>query len=120
VATERDLAEAHSFVRRRLVTALVSGAPGGREVERAARPGRAVLAGIALAVLLVGVAAVSGVLAGHAETDGKHTGPSARHSRRQPDLEPSPRSGARLAEDRGFEPLRACTQPAFQASAIGH
>ena len=25
-----------------------------------------------------------------------------------------------LAEDRGFEPLRACTQPAFQASAIGH
>ena len=32
-------------------------------------------------------------------------------------------SGARvlpLAEDRGFEPLRALTQPAFQASAIGH
>jgi hypothetical protein len=26
----------------------------------------------------------------------------------------------KLAEDRGFEPLRACTQPAFQASAIGH
>ena len=26
----------------------------------------------------------------------------------------------RLAEDRGFEPLRALTQPAFQASAIGH
>jgi len=25
-----------------------------------------------------------------------------------------------LAEDRGFEPLRALTQPAFQASAIGH
>lgn len=25
-----------------------------------------------------------------------------------------------MAEDRGFEPLRACTQPAFQASAIGH
>src|SRR5699024_5612077 len=24
------------------------------------------------------------------------------------------------AEDRGFEPLRALTQPAFQASAIGH
>ena len=26
----------------------------------------------------------------------------------------------RVAEDRGFEPLRAFTQPAFQASAIGH
>jgi len=25
-----------------------------------------------------------------------------------------------VAEDRGFEPLRALTQPAFQASAIGH
>jgi site-specific DNA recombinase len=25
-----------------------------------------------------------------------------------------------LAEDRGFEPLRDCSQPAFQASAIGH
>jgi hypothetical protein len=24
-----------------------------------------------------------------------------------------------LAEDAGFEPARACTQPAFQASAIG-
>ena len=34
------------------------------------------------------------------------------------------RSGSSLsmtvAEDRGFEPLRAFTQPAFQASAIGH
>ena len=27
---------------------------------------------------------------------------------------------AMVAEDRGFEPLRALTQPAFQASAIGH
>jgi len=25
-----------------------------------------------------------------------------------------------MAEDRGFEPLRAFTQLAFQASAIGH
>src|SRR5690606_17331454 len=25
-----------------------------------------------------------------------------------------------MAEDRGFEPLRAFTQPAFQASALGH
>jgi hypothetical protein len=74
VATERELAEAHSFVRRRLVTALVSGAPGGREVERP-RAGRAVVAGIALALLLIGAAAVSGVLAGQPETDGSHAGP---------------------------------------------
>src|SRR4051812_42968117 len=41
-------------------------------------------------------------------------------------LRPGRTSGAgagvllKLAEDRGFEPLRALTQPAFQASAIGH
>ncbi len=34
---------------------------------------------------------------------------------------PGPGTGGfMLAEDRGFEPLRALTQPAFQASAIGH
>ena len=27
---------------------------------------------------------------------------------------------SRMAEDAGFEPARALTQPAFQASAIGH
>jgi hypothetical protein len=30
------------------------------------------------------------------------------------------RATVALAEDRGFEPLRDCSQPAFQASAIGH
>lgn len=69
MATERDLAEAHAFDRRRLVTALVSGAPAVREVEREARPGRAALAGIALAVLLLVVAAADGALAGHHEPD---------------------------------------------------
>ena len=29
-------------------------------------------------------------------------------------------TGISLAENRGFEPLRACTQHAFQACAIGH
>ena len=33
MATKKDLVEAQSFSRRRLTTAFVSGAPGGREVE---------------------------------------------------------------------------------------
>lgn len=61
MATKKDLVEAYSFSRRRLVTAFVSGAPGGREVEPA-RPGRAVFGGIALAVLLIAGGAVLGVL----------------------------------------------------------
>jgi hypothetical protein len=32
---------------------------------------------------------------------------------------PQVRASLTLAEDAGFEPARACTQPAFQASAIG-
>jgi hypothetical protein len=80
VATQRELAEAHSFVRRRLVTALVSGSPGGREVERPGC-GRAVVGGVVLALLLMAVAAVSGVLARHPEPDGSHTG-AAMHARR--------------------------------------
>jgi type VII secretion protein EccB len=60
VSTKRDLVEAHSFSRRRLVTAFVSGAPGGREVEPT-RPGRAIVGGLALAVLLVAGAAIAGI-----------------------------------------------------------
>jgi hypothetical protein len=60
VATKKDLVEAHAFSRRRLVTAFVSGAPGGREVEPA-RPGRSVVGGLALGVLLVAGAAIAGV-----------------------------------------------------------
>ncbi|MCL2542111.1 MAG: type VII secretion protein EccB [Nocardioidaceae bacterium] len=60
MATKKDLVEAYSYSRRRLVTAFVSGAPGGREVEPA-RPGRAVVGGIALAVLLCAGAAILGV-----------------------------------------------------------
>ncbi len=61
MATKKDLVEAYSFSRRRLVTAFVSGAPGGREVEPT-RPGRAIVGGIALAVLLIAGGAVLGIL----------------------------------------------------------
>src|SRR5688500_5706213 len=61
MATKKDLVEAYSFSRRRLVTAFVSGAPGGREVEPA-RPGRTIVGGVALAVLLMAGAAIAGVL----------------------------------------------------------
>jgi type VII secretion protein EccB len=60
VATKKDLVEAYSFSRRRLVTAFVSGAPGGREVEPP-RPGRSIVGGLALAVLLIAGAAVAGI-----------------------------------------------------------
>jgi hypothetical protein len=73
MATKRDLVEAHSYSRRRLVTAFVSGAPGGREVEPA-RPGRTIVGGIALGVLLMAGAAVSGVLAGRTQVDWNNPG----------------------------------------------
>lgn len=61
MATKKDLVEAYSFSRRRLVTAFVSGAPGGREVEPN-RPGRMIVGGVALAILLIAGAAVAGAL----------------------------------------------------------
>ena len=73
MATKRDLVEAHAFSRRRLVTAFVSGAPGGREVEPA-RPGRTIVGGAALGVLLLAGAAVSGVLAGRTAVDWNNPG----------------------------------------------
>jgi type VII secretion protein EccB len=66
MATKKDLTEAYAFSRRRLVTAFVSGAPGGREVEPA-RPGRTIVGGLALAVLLVAGAAVAGVFSPRVE-----------------------------------------------------
>jgi type VII secretion protein EccB len=66
MATKKDLVEAYAFSRRRLVTAFVSGAPGGREVEPA-RPGRTVVAGVALAVLLLAGAAIAGVFSDRAD-----------------------------------------------------
>lgn len=61
MATKKDLVEAYQFSRRRLVTAFVSGAPGGREVEPT-RPGRTLVGGIALAVLVLAGAGVARVL----------------------------------------------------------
>jgi len=68
VSSKRDLVEAHSFSRRRLVTAFVSGAPGGREVEPV-RPGRMVVGGLALAVLLVAGAAIAGQISPRTPSD---------------------------------------------------
>src|SRR5690349_547666 len=73
MATKKDLVEAYSFSRRRLVTAFVSGAPGGREVEPA-RPGRTIVGGLALAVLLVAGAAIAGVFAPRTPDDWTENG----------------------------------------------
>jgi len=63
MATKKDLVDAQAFSRRRLVTAFVSGAPGGREVEPV-RPGRVLIGGMALSVLLMAGAAIAGFLLG--------------------------------------------------------
>lgn len=54
MATKGDLIQAQGFSRRRLLTAFVSGAPGGKELEPA-KPLRAVIAAVALAVALIAV-----------------------------------------------------------------
>ncbi|GAA4685853.1 type VII secretion protein EccB [Nocardioides nanhaiensis] len=68
MANKKDLVEAYSFSRRRLVTAFVSGAPGGREVEPT-KPGRTIIGGVALAILLVAGAAVTGVFKPRVDED---------------------------------------------------
>lgn len=73
MATKKDLVEAHAFSRRRLVTAFLSGAPGGREVEPA-RPGRTIVGGLALSVLLIAAAAIASVLASKTEEDWNQVG----------------------------------------------
>ena len=52
MATKKDLVEAQSFAKRRLTTAFVAGAPGGREVEPH-QPMKAIIGGIALSIVLV-------------------------------------------------------------------
>ncbi|WP_061962967.1 type VII secretion protein EccB [Demequina aurantiaca] len=52
MASKKDLIDAQSFSRRRLLTAFTAGAPGGKELEPA-KPMRAVVAGIALAALVL-------------------------------------------------------------------
>ena len=61
MSSKRDLVEAHGYNRRRLITAFVSGAPGGREVEPV-RYGRTLIGGLVLALLVVAGAAVSGFI----------------------------------------------------------
>jgi len=73
MSSKRDLVEAHGFNRRRLITAFVSGAPGGREVEPV-RYGRTLVAGVVLALLIVAGAAVSGFLKPAVPTDWKEQG----------------------------------------------
>ena len=68
MSTKKDLVEAYSFSRRRLVTAFLSGAPGGREVEPT-KPSRGIVGGIALAVLLCAGAAIAGFLGGRPNSD---------------------------------------------------
>ncbi|WP_299057030.1 type VII secretion protein EccB [uncultured Nocardioides sp.] len=63
MSTKKDLVEAHAFSRRRLVTAFVSGAPGGREVEPS-RPGRTIVGGVALGVLVLAGGAIAGIFSG--------------------------------------------------------
>ncbi|MEQ6897844.1 type VII secretion protein EccB [Microbacterium sp. KR10-403] len=61
MATKGDLIQAQSFSQRRLLTAFVSGAPGGKELEPA-KPMRAVIAAIALSVAVVGVGVFWGLV----------------------------------------------------------
>lgn len=93
MTTKKDLVEAHSFSRRRLVTAFVSGAPGGREVEPA-RPGRTIVGGVAVAVLLVAGAAVASVLSPRASSQWDQRGMVVS------------KSGARYVVTKDEEPLR--------------
>jgi type VII secretion protein EccB len=52
MANKKELIEAQGFSRRRLLSAFVGGAPGGKELEPA-QPLRAVVAGVALTAMLV-------------------------------------------------------------------
>lgn len=69
MTTRRDLVEAYSFSRRRLVTAFISGAPGGSETEPP-RAGRTIVAGVVLAVLVVAGAAVTRTLSPSSAEEG--------------------------------------------------
>lgn len=73
MATKKDLVEAYTFSKRRLVTAFISGAPGGREVEPV-KPGRVLIGGIALSVLLLAGAAIAGFLIGRPNSQWLETG----------------------------------------------
>ena len=52
MATKKELIEAQGFSRRRLLSAFIGGAPGGKELEPA-QPLRAVVAGVALTAMVI-------------------------------------------------------------------
>ena len=62
MASKKELVEGQAFSRRRLITAFVSGAPGGREVEPG-KPLRAVVGGVVLSAIIVVGALAAGLLA---------------------------------------------------------
>ena len=61
MTSRQDLLEAQAFTRRRLLAVLVAGAPGGQEPEPSGT-GRALLGGVAVAVVVVLVVAVVALL----------------------------------------------------------
>ncbi|WP_154792880.1 type VII secretion protein EccB [Occultella kanbiaonis] len=63
MATKKELIAAQNFSRRRLLTAFVSGAPGGRELEPA-KPLVGVVAGAVLSVLVVVGSLIAGFFTG--------------------------------------------------------
>lgn len=73
MTSRKDLAEARAFARRRLLTAFLCGAPGGREIEPA-RPGRATFGGAAIALLLVAGAVTAPALSTHHPQGRAHVG----------------------------------------------
>ncbi|WP_101525649.1 type VII secretion protein EccB [Nocardioides houyundeii] len=73
MATKKELVEAYQFSRRRLVTAFLSGAPGGREVEPT-KPTKSLVGGVALAVLLCAGGGVAGFLGGRPDSNWKSEG----------------------------------------------
>lgn len=70
MASKKELLQAQTFSRRRLLTAFVSGAPGGRELEPA-KPLRGVITGIVLSVLVVGGSLIAGLFTGEQDEDWK-------------------------------------------------
>lgn len=70
MASKKELLQAQTFSRRRLLTAFVSGAPGGRELEPA-KPLRGVITSLVLSVLVVGGSLIAGLFTGEQDDDWK-------------------------------------------------
>ena len=79
MTTRRDLVEAYSFTRRRVVTAFISGAPCVGETDPSGA-GRTIVAGVLLAVLVVAGAAATRTLSPSLPEEGPspHVDPGRR------------------------------------------